>query len=89
MSIDLYVRGFIPPTEKFQEMKKIYDLCEKMDIEPPEEVLAFFNFDAPENEGVVVEIKNAISILQDEWGYSVDITKLPKDVTIIKFTADS
>jgi hypothetical protein len=81
-----HVVGFRPPDEKWQQMKKIWDACEAAGVNPPYEVTEFFNDCAPDPAGVEV------GILHSEWrsstsaeGYEVDIRKLPKDVTVIRF----
>jgi hypothetical protein len=70
-------------------MKAIYDACEEADVPIPEEVDDYFEQDRPDVAGVRVDIMKTEAV--KEWhdssasGYIVDITKLPKDVTIIRF----
>lgn len=85
MSMSTHVVGFRPPDEKWQQMKKVWDACKAAGITIPREVIEFFNDCDPDPAGVEV------GILHSEWannsssGYEVDIRKLPKDVTVIRF----
>lgn len=90
MSMTTRVIGFRPPDDTWSKYKKVYDTCIEADINPPEEVMKFFNLDScdegPDESGVEVDINDAIV---DDWGiggYQIDITKLPRDVKIIRFT---
>lgn len=85
MSMSTYVVGVIPANEKFDAMKEIWDLCEAQDIIAPEEVLDFFNGETPDEAGIVKQIQSTEYSGEMEAGLEVDITKLPKDVTIIRF----
>ena len=68
-------------------MKAAYDVCQLAGIEIPDEVDKFFNGETPDEAGVEVEIDSIL----DEWGddirqgYQVDLSKLPKDVKILRF----
>lgn len=86
MGMSTYVRGFKPPDEKWQEMKAIYDGCHKLGIDPPDEVEEFFDWDIPTDNGVEVSIDYSESQDDMQMFYDVDVSKLPKDVTVIRFT---
>jgi hypothetical protein len=70
-------------------MKAVYDACMAANTELPKEVDDFFGFDPPDDAGVKVEIKEhaCCKEYEDEGstGYEIDVTKLPKDVTILRF----
>jgi hypothetical protein len=95
MGISTNVIGFRPPDEKWNAMKKVYDSCEAAGISIPNEVSTFFNDIAPDPRGVEVELpfknkKTQVGCVT-EWkddaseGVEVDVTKLPSDVTVIRF----
>jgi hypothetical protein len=87
MSMSLDVIGFVPPDEKWLVMKQVYDACKKAGIDRPKEVDAFFNDEAPDDNGVKIELPVT------EWhedmceGYELDISAIPKHVTKIRFYA--
>lgn len=85
MGMSTNVIGFRPPDQKWKDMKAVWDSCERANAEIPDEVYDFFNGEPPDEKGVEV----AIPI--EEWsneagsGFEVEISKLPKDVKIIRF----
>jgi hypothetical protein len=87
MSMSTTVVGFRPPDEKWQKMKAAWDGCKQAGVEPPREVTKFFEDYDPDPKGVRVNINAAVVIYKDdmEEGLEVDIRKLPKDVTIVRF----
>lgn len=84
-----YVVFFKPPDEKWEQMKAVWDACEKAGIDPPDEVTDFFDGEPPDEEGVRSNGEEHESV--EEWndahssGYKVNVTKLPKDVRYIIF----
>ncbi len=89
MSMNSHVYGIKPADEKWEWMKKVYDSCVSAGIDPPVEVTKFFNYESPDDKGVIVEIEktNAVEKYNEEMreGFEVDLKKLPKDITIIRF----
>lgn len=89
MSMSTYVLGFKPVDKKWQEMKAVWDACRAAKVEIPKDVDIFFNYKAPDNAGVEIELHKIAKEWQDEHGgrsgLEIDITKLPKDVKIIRF----
>ncbi len=89
MSMSTHVRGFKPADAKWRKMKAIWDSCEEAGIDPPEEVGKFFDWDQPDEAGVDVNLEEHESC--QEWadesrrGFEIDVKKLPKDVTVIRF----
>lgn len=87
MSMSTYAVGLRPPDEKWTKMKAIYDACDAAGVDAPDDVSDFFGDKAPDPSGVVVDIDAAVSEYLDEYrqGLEVDLSKLPKDVTVIRF----
>lgn len=89
MSMSTSVVGFKPPDEKWKEMKAIWDACDKAEIAIPDEVDEFFGGYDPDDRGVEVDLEDSpcCSVYAPEMkdGFEIDVTKLPKDVTIIRF----
>ena len=86
------VVGFKPPDEKWQRMRAVWDACTTAGIEIPREVDRFFDGRAPDPNGVEIDedrLRDAGCLR--EWsdhyrqGFEVDVAKLPKDVTVIRF----
>lgn len=88
MSMSTHVCGIRPPDEKWKKMKAAFDSCQNAGIEVPDEVWDFFGGERPDEAGVIVALPTDCAT---EWraemqdGYEVDISKLPKDVTVIRF----
>lgn len=89
MSMSTNVIGFKPPDEKWHKMKAVWDACVAAGIEAPKEVCKFFEYVGPDESGVEVELQDhdcCTEYLNDsENGFEIDVKKLPKDVTIIRF----
>lgn len=88
MGQDTYVVGFVPPDAKWKKMKKIWEACKEAEIEAPDEVDSFFEGEDPANlPGKEIEIFGAIKEWQDDGreGWDVDVNKLPKNVTVVRF----
>jgi len=87
MSMLTHIYGFRPPDAKWKKMKAAFDACEAAETEVPQSVWAFFNHETPSEAGVAVSIGPAISPICEDGvdGFEVDLTKLPKDVTKLRF----
>jgi hypothetical protein len=91
MSMTTTVRGFRPPDEKWKKMKAVWDSCQKAGIEVPDDVQAFFNWVDPDPRGVETDLTAGKSPAAKEWGdsdsqgYEVDLSRLPKGLTFIRF----
>jgi hypothetical protein len=91
MGMSMSVKGIIPGTdERFQSMLRIYRECESAGITVPLAVLEFFNHEEPDPVGIVVDIKDAVNRYEAPKdyaaeGFEVDISKLPKDVKLVRF----
>ena len=94
MGMSTHVVGFIPPDEKFKKMLKAYRACEAAGVAIPSDVEKFFNEETPDEAGVRISLtynkkyKDAVKEYNDgdAMGYEVDLTKLPKDIKVIRFT---
>jgi hypothetical protein len=93
MSMYCGIVGIKPPDDKWKKMKAIWDSCMAADIEPPSDVYDYFGDYEPDEDGVTVsesELSNSgairpISEVQfSNRGYIIDVTKLPKDIKLIK-----
>ena len=97
MGMSMHCEAIRPPDEKWKKMKRVWETCIEVGVQPPVEVVKFFNGEKPDPTGVEVEsvggytdsnkmpkwVKHHRAEAQD--GFEVDITKLPKDVTVVRF----
>lgn len=97
MGMSLNVVGFVPPDEKFQKMRDVYDACRAAGVAVPKDVKEFFGHAEPDPAGVEVSLrpdypdgKNCTK----EWnhdgdavGFEVDLDKVPKHIKVIRFYA--
>lgn len=91
MGMSTHVVGIKPPDEKWFAMKAVWDACEKAGVEVPDEVHHFFGDESPDPAGVVVEEEamekaGAFRKWQDDMcaGYEILVSRLPKDVAIVR-----
>ena len=90
MGMSTHVVGFRPPDERFKKLMKIYQLCREAGEVPPQGVMDFFNDEDPDPRGVQVNLEKSGCLKgwrgeSGDQGYEVDLTKLPKDVTVLRF----
>lgn len=86
MSMNTNVIGIRPADELFQKMKAIWDQCNELRIEVPQEVEKFFAHDIPNPKGVEVEIE--FNCVNDDMKnhFIVDLNDIPDDIRFIQFT---
>lgn len=92
MGMDTHVEGFKPPDEKWQQMRAVWEACTAAKIGIPRDVERYFDGEAPDPHGVQISESDlrACGALRD-WkdgmrkGREVDVTKLPPDVTVVRF----
>lgn len=87
MSMSTYVQGLKPKTEEYQTILDIYTACRKINVEPPREIVDFFDGEICE-EGIITELpKESVREYTDECRafFEVDLKKLPPDVSKIRF----
>lgn len=89
MSMSTWVYGFKPPDEKWRRMKAVYDACSLAGTDLPKEVDKFFQGQIPDAAGVEVSLVDTACcqeyIEEMKSGFEIDLTKLPKDIRIIRF----
>lgn len=89
MGMSTHVVAIRPPDERWIEMKKVWDSCEKAGVDVPDKVMSFFNHEAPDETGVLIDIERgpAVSVFEDDCknGFEVDLATLPPDVKKLRF----
>lgn len=88
MGMSSYVQGFRPPDEKFEKMRDAYEACVAAGVEIPDPIEDFFEGAPPDPQGVDVDIARAVSERSEDGAVSheVDLSKVPENVTVIRFT---
>ena len=93
MSTDSYVVGLVPADERYKMMVKIFEACKDANVLAPDEVEIYFENLAggvprPDSSGMMVaDIGMAVSDYRGKFesGYEVDLSKVPQNVTVIRF----
>lgn len=89
MGMSTYVVGIKPANDRWSQMKEIWDVCDKADVNVPKQVIDFFDQCVPDEKGVLIELGGHECLC--EWGnehqsgFEVDIRKIPEDIKIIRF----
>ncbi len=95
MGMSMSVKVFKPANEKWRKMKAIWDSCQQAGIETPPEVDKYFNGESPDEAGVKAGYFSDMDNKFPDWlkrysvdmqdGFEIDTTKLPKDVSVVRF----
>lgn len=90
MSMSTHVVGFRPRDKKWNEMLAAWTACRIAGVDPPKQVLQFFdNVSNPDEQpGLEVSITAAVTGCQPyegAEGFDVDLDRLPPDVKIVRF----
>jgi hypothetical protein len=94
MGMSRHIQAFIPETdEEFKKHKKILLMCLEHKVSLPKETAEYFG--SNDAEEYLLDEKLQIELEKDvhykEWsdesceGFEVDLSKLPKEVTILRF----
>lgn len=90
MGMTTTILAIRPPDEMWKRMKEVWDACDLVGVSPPKEVIDFFEGDKPDGAGVVINLRDhpSVSVWHEAYvrsTYEVDLAKLPKDVTFLRF----
>ena len=85
MGMSMHIIGFRPPDERWRKMKAVSDACEQVGIAPPKEVSQFFGGEAPDERGVEFDIPFSDWSDNFRQGFEIEVAKIPKDCTTIRF----
>jgi hypothetical protein len=88
MSMSTHIVGFKAPDKKWNEMKAIWDACKRAKINVPDEVDEYFDFQEPDDSGVLVNLDQVAVRWNDGdmcSGLEIPVHSLPKDLTSIRF----
>ena len=89
MGMSTHIEAFTPDTDReYKKHLEVYVMCDKLGVSLPKETEKYFNGDIPE-ERLRIELEKGEHY--NDWfedsseGYEVDLTKLPKGVTKLRF----
>lgn len=98
MGASHYVEGIKPADEKYTQMRQIWKACQTAKVEIPKEVVKFFGGDPPDDKGVVTALwaeypscppgNHPAVACGEQIGtqfWDVDLSKLDKDIKIVRF----
>lgn len=89
MGMSTHVVAIRPPDERWTQMKAVYDACAAAGLQPPDEVMDYFDGEEPDPKGVVLDLvrSGAVQDWSDDYsiGLEVRLAKLPPDVQILRF----
>jgi len=89
MGMYTFVRGFREPDEKWLKMKAVWEACEEAATDIPDDVIDFFDDEEPDEAGITVDLEEHECCkkyeAEGDSGYEIDISKLPKNITKIRF----
>lgn len=85
MGMSTHIVGLVPPDEHWKKMKQVWDSCKSVGIEVPKPVQEFFNWEAPDERGVEVEIPLIEWSEETMQGYELELDKIPANVKVIRF----
>jgi hypothetical protein len=88
MSVSVYIIGLKEPAPDYLAKLKAYKACEEANVEPPPELLDYFDGVQSEyipGDGMEVEIDEAVNgDVEYGDGAVIDLSKLPEGVTKIR-----
>jgi len=93
MGMSTYVIGFVPPDERWHQMKAAWDACMVAGVPIPNDVRAFFGGEEPDDRGreITQGALEQLGAVRD-WhgggmgsGYEVEVSKLPPEVKVVRF----
>jgi len=88
MGMSTHVVGFRPEDDEWKKMKKVWESCDAAGIRPPDEVMAFFEYEEPgDKPGQEVQLGNAAKEFADEYstGFEIDLEQLPPGIRYLRF----
>lgn len=87
MSLYTYAQGLKPKTDEYNKKLQVYNLCVELNIPVPHEIELFFHGEVCED-GIVCDLpKGSVKKYRNNMRelLEVDLTKIPPDVTKIRF----
>jgi hypothetical protein len=86
MSIYVHILGFRPPDARWEQMRQVYEGCQRAGVPVPREVEAFFGWGPPDPAGIRVELPVRVweDPARDQDGYELLVADIPPQVTVVR-----
>lgn len=86
MAMVVNIIGLESDDDTYQKMRDVYYACDKANIEPPEEVLEYFNFEPPKDEPPQIDISECITKRDVEYtdSWEICVSKIPVTTSFIR-----
>lgn len=83
----MWVVGFVPPDEKWQQMADIYFACKRAKVDIPYEVEEFFDEGEPDPHGQEVRLDAKAREYKADMhlGLEIDVKDIPAKCKVIRF----
>jgi hypothetical protein len=83
----MWVVGFVPPDEKWQQMADIFFACRKAKVDIPQEVESFFDEGEPDPLGQEVPLGSKVREYKADMhlGLEIDVADIPRKCKTIRF----
>lgn len=90
MGASMHIKGIREPDDEFRAMREVYLACKKAGVAVPDRVQEFFDWQEPSDLGIITDLDlspavNAYNDGQSREGFDVEISKLPSNITHIRF----
>lgn len=88
MGMSTHITGFRPPDKEWEGKAAAFRACEEAGVDPPKELWRFFGFERPDDNGVSVDLTDAITEYDNcdgQHSFEVDLSKVPSQLTHIRF----
>ena len=88
MGVSVYIQGIRPFDDRYKKIKAAHDACVEARVSVPKEVSEYLTGTGQNDYGIEVEIEEAVKDMRGECDegtiFLVDLTKIPKDVTMLR-----
>ena len=90
MSTSMHIKGIREPDDEYIAMAEVYNACKKAGVAVPDRVMDFFDWQEPSGHGIIadLDLSEAVNTYSDDngrEGFDVEIGKLPKNITHVRF----
>lgn len=88
MNMSTHIYGIVPPNDEWLKMKDAFDACRAAGVEPPSKIWDYFEGEAPDDSGILINIENNDYVVEfnseECHGFEVEIGKIDPKIKIIR-----
>ena len=89
MGMDKHVYGIKLPDEQWHAMAKVWRACNSAHVHAPQEVVAYFHGEPPNESGVLTKLDDhpcvRVHNAESEDGFEIDLELVPEGTRMIRF----